>query len=198
MNAAFEVRPARYEDARAIHALIRKHSDALLVRSIGNVLENLDRFLVAEAAGGALVGAIAYGLWPEIGDEMRTSAELQSVCVEESWRRRGVGRALALAQIERLRALHVGQIVVLTYATAFFAGLGFREIDKHEIMYKLYTGCMNCPKHDDPFTCPERAMALWIQGGGRDRASGADARQERLVVGVERVVHGEDVVDAAF
>ena len=156
---SFSIRPARYEDARPVYSLIRANSDALLVRSLSNVLENLDRFLVAEAADGAVVGAVCYGLWPEIGNELRTSAELQSVCVDASWRRR-VGRRLVLAQIDRLRALHVGQIVVLTYATDFFASLGFREIDKHAIMYKLYTGCMNCPKHDDPFTCPERAMAF--------------------------------------
>lgn len=159
---AFEIRPARYEDARPIYALIRANSDTLLMRPLSNVLENLDRFLVAEAAGGAVVGAVCYGLWPEIGNELGTSAELQSVCVDAAWRRRGVGKRIVSAQIERLRALHVGQIVVLTYAVEFFAGLGFREIDKHAIMYKLYTGCMNCPKHDDPFTCPEHAMALSI------------------------------------
>ena len=157
---AVRIRPAVYEDARPVYRLVREHSDALLVRPLSNVLEHLDRFLVAEAPGGEIVGAICYGLWPEIGDELRTSAELQSVCVAAAWRRRGVGRRLVLAQIDRLRALHVGQIVVLTYATAFFASLGFREIDKHAIMYKLYTGCVNCPKHEDPFTCPERAMAL--------------------------------------
>ena len=159
---AARIRPAVYEDARPIYRLIRGHSDALLLRPLSNVLENLDRFLVAEAPGGEVVGAICYGLWPEIGDELRTSAELQSVCVDAAWRRRGVGKRIVAAQIERLRALHVGQIVVLTYAVEFFAGLGFREIDKHAIMYKLYTGCMNCPKHDDPFTCPEHAMALSI------------------------------------
>lgn len=163
-GAGFEVRLAHYEDARGIHALIRSHSDALLVRSIGNVLENLDRFLVAVAPGDGVVGTVAYGLWPEIGDEMRTSAELQSVCVSPQWRRRGVGRTLVEAQIGRLRALHVGQIVVLTYAEDFFGSLGFRRIDKHAIMYKLYTGCVNCPKHENPFTCPELAMALQLSG----------------------------------
>ena len=167
---SFSIRPARYEDARPVYSLIRANSDALLVRSLSNVLENLDRFLVAEAADGAVVGAVCYGLWPEIGNELRTSAELQSVCVDASWRRRGVGKRIVEAQIARLRALHVGQIVVLTYATEFFAGLGFREIDKHAIMYKLYTGCMNCPKHDDPFTCPEHAMALQIFGGDEKSA----------------------------
>ena len=97
-------------------------------------------------------------------------ASAPSVCVDASWRRRGVGKRIVEAQIARLRALHVGQIVVLTYATEFFAGLGFREIDKHAIMYKLYTGCMNCPKHDDPFTCPEHAMALQILGGDEKSA----------------------------
>ena len=159
-NPGFMIRPARYEDARPVYALIRANADTLIVRSLSNVLENLDRFLVAEADGGAIVGVVCYGLWPEIGNELGTSAELQSVCVDAAWRRRGVGKRIVAAQIERLRALHVAQIVVLTYAVEFFAGLGFREIDKHEIMYKLYTGCMNCAKHDDPFTCPEHAMAL--------------------------------------
>ena len=27
-----------------------------------------------------------------------------------------------------------------------------------KIMHKLYTGCINCTKHADPFTCPEKAM----------------------------------------
>ena len=159
-HPAVSIRPARFEDARAIYGLIKEHADALLVRPLSNVIGNLDRFLVAETPGGEIVGAVCYGLWPEIGDELRTSAELQSVCVAPAVRRQGVGRRLVAAQIDRLRALHVAQIVVLTYAVGFFESLGFREIDKHAIMYKLYTGCVNCPKHEDPFTCPERAMAL--------------------------------------
>ena len=168
-TASFRIRAARCEDARPIYSLVRANADALIVRSLSNVLEHVDRFLVAEAADGSVVGAVGYGLWPEIGNELGTSAELQSVCVDAAWRRRGAGRALVEAQIERLRALHVGQIVVLTYAVAFFAGLGFREIDKREIMYKLYTGCMNCSKHDDPFTCPERAMAFSLGPGSGAR-----------------------------
>ena len=96
---SFSIRPAVYEDARPVYSLIRANSDALLVRSLSNVLENLDRFLVAEADDGAVVGAVCYGLWPEIGNELRTSAELQSVCVDASWRRRGVGKRIVEAQI---------------------------------------------------------------------------------------------------
>ena len=160
-DAQVAVRPAVYEDARPIYNLIRQHADRLIVRSLANVLEHLDRFLVAEARPeGRVVGALCYGLWPEIGDALRTSAELQSVCVDGDWRRRGVGRRLVEAQIARLRALHVWQIVVLTYEVRFFESLGFREADKRGLMYKLYTGCLNCSKHENPFTCPEHAMVL--------------------------------------
>ncbi len=154
------IRSARTSDARRICALVKTHSSQLIVRSLGNVLKNLDRFLVAESPDGTLVGTLAYELWPEIGDEHSTSAELQSVCVLESWRGRGVGRRLVEAQLERLRALGVAQAVVLTFAVDFFSDIGFREIEKRAVMYKLYTGCINCAKHENPFTCPEKAMAL--------------------------------------
>ena len=43
-----------------------------------------------------------------------------------------------------------------------FERLGFREADKRTLMYKLYTGCINCSKHENPFTCPEHAMVLSV------------------------------------
>lgn len=154
------IRAARTSDARGICALVKAHSHELIVRSLGNVLKNLDRFLVAEAPGGRIVGTLAYELWPEIGDEHSTSAELQSVCVDADVRGRGVGRRLVEAQLLRLRDLGVAQAVVLTFAVEFFAKIGFREIEKRSVMYKLYTGCINCSKHENPFTCPERAMSM--------------------------------------
>ena len=44
------------------------------------------------------------------------------------------------------------------FAPEFFAKMGFREVPKTKIMHKLYTGCINCTKHADPYTCPEIAM----------------------------------------
>ena len=32
---------------------------------------------------------------------------------------------------------------------------------------RLYTGCINCTKHRDPFTCPEKAMLLKLDGESR-------------------------------
>ena len=83
---AVRIRPAVYEDARPVYRLIREHSDALLLRPLSNVLENLDRFLVAEAPDGAVVGAICYGLWPEIGNELRTNGSQAHVALSFRFR----------------------------------------------------------------------------------------------------------------
>jgi N-acetylglutamate synthase-like GNAT family acetyltransferase len=53
-------------------------------------------------------------------------------------------------------------VLVLTFAPSFFSALGFSEIPKTKVMHKLYTGCINCTKHADPFTCPEIAMSKAI------------------------------------
>jgi hypothetical protein len=34
------------------------------------------------------------------------------------------------------------------------------EIPKTEILHKIYSGCINCTKHVNPFTCPEVSMIL--------------------------------------
>ncbi len=162
MDGEFHVRKARLADAEGIYALIREHTMELVPRSLGNVVENIDRFLVAEGPDGSLVGCIAYQIWPEIGDPLKATVELQSVAVRASVRRKGIGRQLVQGTISRVRVLAPADVTVLTLAPEFFASLGFREIPKTRIMHKLYTGCINCTKHTDPFTCPEKAMALEV------------------------------------
>ncbi|MDD4059806.1 MAG: GNAT family N-acetyltransferase, partial [Kiritimatiellae bacterium] len=118
-------------------------------------------------------GAIAYEFLPEIGDAERTSVELQSVCVKEAWRNRGIGQMLVRKQIERLLPLKPYQLVVLTFAEKFFEKLGFRAVPKQTMMHKLYMGCINCTKHESPFTCPEVAMVMPIE----DRQSSSEGRR---------------------
>ena len=89
MDGEFQVRPARLADAEGIYALIREHTTELVPRSLGNVVENIDRFLVAEGPDGALAGCIAYQVWPEIGDPLKATVELQSVAVWATCRRKG-------------------------------------------------------------------------------------------------------------
>ncbi len=160
MNAEFKLRQATLADVESIFKMIGEHRDELVPRSRGNVVENIDRFLVVEAESGELAGCTAYQIWPEIGAPRKASVELQSVAVRAPFRRRGVGRMLVEGALKRVRAFTPAEVMVLTLTPPFFEALGFHEIPKTRIMHKLYSGCINCTKHADPFTCPEKAMLL--------------------------------------
>ena len=157
------VRPATLADAEKIFALINLNRDQLVPRSLGNIVESIDRFFVAES-DGEMAGCAAYTVHPEIGNAEAAAVEVVSVAVKSVVRRRGIGKALVEAVIAKVSAFSPREVVVLTFAPEFFSALGFVEIPKTQIMHKLYTGCINCTKHADPYTCPEIAMCKPLAG----------------------------------
>ena len=159
-QSQIKIRTASLDDVRNIFQLIQNNIDQLVPRSISDIVQNIDRFLVAELSNGDLGGVISYAFYPEIGEPTKSCVEIKSVCVRKDLRKLGLGRELVLAQIERLKKYRPAQIVVLTFAPGFFEKLGFKKVSKETLMHKLYIGCINCTKHESPFTCPEIAMAL--------------------------------------
>jgi amino-acid N-acetyltransferase len=123
-------------------------------------------------AGGRLVGCASYTVLPEAGNFSHASIEMTSVAIRKSWRGRGLGRLLVEAMVARISRLHPAQIIVLTYTPEFFRKIGFVRIAKKDIMHKIYSGCVNCTKHSNPFTCPEIAMAYEPGGAGVEAAAG--------------------------
>ena len=158
----FSIRQARLGDAEGVYALIGANVDRLVPRSLGNIVESIDRFVVAEA-DGKMAGCASYQIQPEIGAPEAATVEIVSVAVKTVFRRRGIGRALVEAVARRAAAFSPRELVVLTFAPEFFSSLGFVEVPKTKIMHKLYTGCINCTKHADPFTCPEIAMIRHVR-----------------------------------
>ena len=156
-----EVRQATLKDAEKIFALINLNRDLLVPRSMGNIVENIDRFVVAESEG-IFAGIAAFQVHPEIGNPEAATVEIQSVAVKTAMRERGIGKKLVESVIARVSAFKPKEVLVLTFAPKFFAKLGFSEIPKTNVMHKLYTGCINCTKHADPYTCPEKAMTRQI------------------------------------
>ena len=156
------IRQATLHDAEKIFALVHLNRDQLISRSLGNIVENIDRFFVAEAEG-EMAGCATYQLHPELGNASAATVEVQSLAVKSIFRRRGIGRALVETVVARVTPLRPREIVALTFAPEFFSALGFVEIPKTKVMHKLYTGCINCTKHTDPFTCPEMAMMRSLQ-----------------------------------
>ncbi len=153
------IRPAVLKDAEQIFNLIRSHQEDLISRPIGDIIQNIDRFVVCET-DGHVVGCAAWQILPEIGDPERASVEIQSVAVQADHRRHHVGTRIVSNILDTIRRFQPAQAIVLTFAPDFFASLGFKVIPKTQVMHKLYMGCINCTKHANPFTCPEIAMSL--------------------------------------
>ena len=157
MESDFTIHPAQLQDAERIFALVHLNRDQLVPKSLGNIVENIDRFFIAECER-ELAGVATYQIHPELGDAEAATVEVQSLAVKSIFRRRGIGRALVEAVIARVAVVKPREIVALTFAPEFFSSLGFVEIPKTNVMHKLYTGCINCTKHTNPYTCPEIAM----------------------------------------
>jgi N-acetylglutamate synthase-like GNAT family acetyltransferase len=153
------IRPAVLKDADQIFNLIRSHKDDLISRPIGDIIQNIDRFVVC-VADAVIVGCAAWQILPEIGEPERASVEIQSVAVHQDHRRHHVGTRIVSTILADIMRFQPTQAIVLTFAPEFFGSLGFKVIPKTQVMHKLYMGCINCTKHANPFTCPEIAMAL--------------------------------------
>lgn len=162
-NKKYIIRPAHLDDAEKIFELIRRHSDELIVKPLGDIISNIDRFMVVESKG-TIYGCAAWKIIPEIGEPKNASVEIQSVAVEEELRGHDAGSKLVNTILESVKRFDPLQAIVLTFAPEFFRKLGFREIPKTSVMHKLYMGCINCTKHANPFTCPEIAMAYDLRG----------------------------------
>ncbi len=156
------IRHAGFGDAGAIYALIKEHPREVVPRSISDIVQNIDRFLVG-VVRGRIVGTAAWQILPEIGRAAHPSIEIKSVAVARGFQAKGIGTAMIKAVIRRVRSFHPAQIVLLTFSPDYFRRFGFREVPKETLMHKLYMGCINCTKYDSPFTCPEVAMTLAVK-----------------------------------
>ena len=162
------IRKACFSDGPAIFRRIKAHPNELVPRPISDIMLNIDRFLVAEL-DGEIVGTASWAVLPELDSAKSPSIEIQSVSVREDFQKLGLGRRLVEAAMARVAEFQPDQIIVLTFTPPFFASLGFAPVSKETLLYKLYKGCMNCAKYDNPLTCPEVAMAL--DPRKRERAS---------------------------
>jgi argininosuccinate lyase / amino-acid N-acetyltransferase len=152
------IRKASFSDGPAIFRRIKAHPNELVPRPLSDILLHIDRFLVAEL-DGEIVGTASWAVLPELDPGKNPSIEIQSVSVRDDLQKQGLGNRLVEAALERVAEFKPDQIIVLTFTPPFFAKMGFTPVAKETLMYKLYKGCMNCAKYDNPLTCPEVAMA---------------------------------------
>ena len=146
------IRPAKVHDAQAIHALISDSAehDRMLFRSLADIYENLQTFLVAQA-GTQIVGCCALEVvWADL-------AEIKSLAVDNGLRGQGVGRALVERALGQAGELEVPRVFALTLETGFFERLGFKVVAKAELPMKVWRDCARCPKQQE---CDETAVII--------------------------------------
>jgi amino-acid N-acetyltransferase len=143
-------REAVLPDAEQIHQLISAHFETgtLLPRSFAEICENVRDFIVAEE-DGRIIGCGALHLY---GPHL---AEIRSITVHTSGRRKGTGHRLVRALLKQARKHHVNSVCLFTRIPEFFAPLGFSVVTREDIPDKLYKDCCVCPKLH---CCDEVAM----------------------------------------
>jgi len=171
------VREARFADAAGIFDLIQRHKHELVPRSKSDILQQMDRFFVAERAG-TVVGVVSWGILPELEHGKHPTVEIKSLAVDRKARGLGLGRRLVEKVLERIRQFEPEQIIALTFLPDFFRRFGFAETPKAQLMHKIYTGCVNCTRYDSPFTCPEIAMS-WAPPAIAARAKSKTRREQK-------------------
>ncbi len=149
------LRKARIGDVKIIHRLINASAGKgeMLSRSLMDIYGSLrDFFVYLDDDGGNIAGVCAMTIiWENL-------AEIRSLYVDESCRRRGLGRQLVEACISEAITLELFRIFTLTYKVEFFERLGFKEVNRRTLPEKIWSDCFRCSKYPD--FCDEAAMII--------------------------------------
>jgi len=149
------LRKARVSDVKNIHRLINiaAGKGEMLSRSLMDIYGSLRDFYVYFDEEKELVAGICAMniIWENL-------AEIRSLCVEEDYRGRGIGRNLVEVCISEAITIGLFRVFTLTYKKDLFAKLGFREVDRATLPEKIWSDCFRCSKYPD--YCDETAMIM--------------------------------------
>lgn len=153
-----KVRDAKIDDAKAIHSLINQYAerDQMLFRSMADIYENLQVFLVAERDGDIIGCCALQIIWSDL-------AEIKSLAVGTDNVGTGVGKMLVTGATEKARLLGLPRIFALTLTPEFFEKIGFTKIEKDDLPMKVWSDCAKCPKQQQ---CDEIAVIKKLKTEG--------------------------------
>jgi len=72
-------------------------------------------------------------------------AEVRSLVVRKSLRGMGIGSKLVEAALEEAQKMDIERVYTFTRIPDFFQQLGFTEVDRSELPYKVFKDCLQCP-----------------------------------------------------
>lgn len=146
------IRNATMADADSILKLVNFNAQQglMLAKSPYAVYKDIQAYLVYEEDGIVLGCSRLSIAWNDL-------AEVASLAVDISARKKGIGKKLVDATIERAKYLNIKKVFTLTYQVAFFEKCGFKEVERNSLSYKVFGDCLNCPKVNN---CDEHALVL--------------------------------------
>jgi amino-acid N-acetyltransferase len=154
MTEQYYLRKAKVSDVKRIHSLLMECSKQglLLPRSYNELYSHLrDYFVVAGKESGEVLGCCALSIaWEEL-------AEVRSLVVDPTIRRRRWGSRLVEACLSEAMTLGLYKVFVLTYQVEFFSAMGFEVVTKDILPQKVWADCLRCPKFPE---CDETAMLI--------------------------------------
>ncbi|MEA1921488.1 MAG: N-acetyltransferase [Pseudomonadota bacterium] len=144
------IRRAIIKDVKIIQSTLEHYANQglLLPRSLSDLYDNLRDFIVYQKENNILGVSALHVCWEDLG-------EIRSLAVLPPHTKQGVGRQLVNDCEAEAIKLGLKKVFTLTYQESFFAGLGYRTIDKNQLPHKIWGDCLKCAKFPD---CDEIAM----------------------------------------
>ncbi|MEM9083410.1 MAG: GNAT family N-acetyltransferase [Planctomycetota bacterium] len=127
-GSAFVVRPARAEDASAIHEILESWvtKGVILSRDFVDIEDTIESFAVAcsgEGEEGRILACAALVVYSS------RLAEIRSVATDQRVQLRGAGRSVIDFLTEWAARLEIERVFLLTKTEEFFFRCGFVEVD---------------------------------------------------------------------
>ena len=119
----FSIRPARTTDVPAITQIAQPLIDQriLLGKELVEIYEAIQEFVVAEQDGEVVGFGALHVMWQDL-------AEIRTLAVSESAKRKGIGAAMLRELLERAKMLGVHRVFCLSFEEEFFRSHGFEVI----------------------------------------------------------------------
>ena len=145
-----KTRNAKISDVKTIYALISDYAeqDRMLFRSMADIYENLQAFIIAEIDSSVIGCCALQIIWSDL-------AEIKSLAVDKNHLGTGIGKSIVNTAVEKARLLGIERVFALTLEPAFFESAGFETIEKDKLPMKVWSDCAKCPKQQN---CDETAV----------------------------------------
>ena len=129
----FSIRPARTSDVAAITKIAQPliEQRILLGKELVEIYEAIQEFVVAEQEGQVIGFGALHVMWQDL-------AEVRTLAVAESAKRKGIGAAMLRELLERARVLGVRRVFCLTFEEEFFRSHGFQVISDVPVDAETY------------------------------------------------------------